>query len=711
MASNNNDAGMLWEEEKKEWDVKKTVILTLLGLLAIPFAFHGAFATKLLVQIIVALFLIAIALCALPGKWLRLVWMIGIVLVFVAFKRGLVDSLLAACLILLLASLAIIQTLPPRWRRFPISLSILIFFAILFGVWIYRFINTQGGFNFTYTPQAAGGYIMEVTGRFSGRKARAPFTVKPKESLTPAELANLLQEPVLAELPPSPAKLKVSPSEGEVGTTFNFTGSGYEVGESVTAQVWRSQADGTPVQEHLSFEKELVAEMRFLKFLLEGQAARIIFSGLVGLLGALLVIGIPLLIVLWPSSEYVLALHEVDGIKRWDALRLLWSLVMGTQLPWQVVEDGEVKQTKPEGILDKIGGPGVVVIKPGNAVVFERKGKVTRIEGPGVVLTKRFEKAKHVIDLRPQWATVKAENVLTKDRVPLTIELGVGYRIELKKDTDERLESVLETDGEAFTREIGEVYRVYEETVRKAAYNVTAAGWQTTTREAAKTFLRDIVATCNFDDIFVLNGTELEENKRAIYKIEEAVKKKLAKAAVNWGVKITTIDIENIEMPKEAKEQLLAWWEAEWKRRIAIKEARTERRALIERAEGRALAVEKFEKIKAEARQKMINQLLNAINVIIKGAPDITIRFISVIEQLSRRIVTEDIIASRYMEVLEAIAESNGQKIFILGEDRRFLEGREDALRRLLETGALRPLIPSGGDETNNSDAEDSVGE
>ena len=711
MASNNNDAGMLWEEEKKEWNAKKTVILTLVGLLAILLAFHGTFATTLLAQIIVASLLIAIAFSALPNKWLRLAWMIGIALLFVAFKRGLVDSLLAACLILLLACLAVIQTLPSRWRRFSVSLSIVVFLTILFSVWIYRFINTQGGFSFTYTPQTAGSCIMEVTGRSSGRKARASFTVKPKESFKPAELASLLQEPVLAELPPSPAKLKVSPSEGEVGTTFNFTGSGYEVGEFVTAQVWRSQVDGTTVQEPLSFGKEFVAEMRLFQFLLEGQFARMFFSGLVGLLGALLATGIPLLILLWPSSEYVLALHEVDGIKRRDALRLLWSLMMGTQLPWQVVEDGEVKQTKPEGILDKIGGPGVVVIKPGNAVVFERKGKVTRIEGPGVVLTKRFEKAKHVIDLRPQWATVKAENVLTKDRVPLTIELGVGYRIELKEDTDERLESVLETDGEAFTREIGEVYCVYEGTVRKAAYNVTAAGWQTTVREAAKTFLRDIVATCNFDDIFVLNGTEFEENKRAIHKIEDAAKKKLAKAAVNWGVQITTIDIEKIEMPEGAEERMLAWWEAEWRRRIAIKEARSERQALIEKAEGRALALERLEKVKADARQKMINQLLNAIDVIIKGAPDITIRFINVIEQLSRRIVTEDIIASRYMEVLEAIAESNGQKIFILGEDRRFLEGREDTFRRLLETGALRPLLPSGGDEANNSDAEDAAGE
>lgn len=338
-----------------------------------------------------------------------------------------------------------------------------------------------------------------------------------------------------------------------------------------------------------------------------------------------------------------------------------------------------------------------MVIKPGNAVVFERKGKVTRIEGPGVVLTKRFEKAKHVIDLRPQWATVKAENVLTKDRVPLTIELGVGYRIELKEDTDERLESVLETDGEAFTREIGEVYRVYEGTVRKAAYNVTAAGWQTTVREAAKTFLRDIVATCNFDDIFVLNGTEFEENKRAIHKIEDAAKKKLAKAAVNWGVQITTIDIEKIEMPKEAKEQLLTWWKAEWQTKAALKEAEGEkevmrlkaegakealtikaegeREAWITRGEGQAEAIARIERIKTRAVEEMVNQLLRGIRDVERRQidPKVVERFVFLIESLATGLIYNDLTAERYIEALEKLAESEAVKTLFIGEDRRFL--------------------------------------
>ena len=78
---------------------------------------------------------------------------------------------------------------------------------------------------------------------------------------------------------------------------------------------------------------------------------------------------------------------------------------------------------------------------------------------------------------------------------------------------------------------------------------------------------------CSGCTIVALNGTELEENKRAIHKIEEAVEKKLATVAINWGVKITTIDIENIETPlilqEQIAEQIMYELVKKWRRKIA----------------------------------------------------------------------------------------------------------------------------------------------
>jgi len=428
--------------------------------------------------------------------------------------------------------------------------------------------------------------------------------------------------------------------------------------------------------------------------------AQDVLSFIFGLFIGLIVVGLPLFIVLFVSSEYVLALHEIAGVGRRDAIRLLWSLLMGIQLPWLIVENGEVTESKPKGVLPEVGGPGVVVIRPGNAVVLERHGKVTKVAGPGLVRTKRFEKIRGVVDLRPQWATIKAENVLTKDRVPLTIEYGIGYQIEPQADTDERVEGVLHGNGEALTEEIGEVYPVYVGTIHKAVFNTTSAGWQRTVALAAGTFLRDTVAIFGFDRMFTLTEDtedEVEENRRRVHEIERRVQDKLAEVALRWGVKIRTVDIKSIEMPPEARAQMLEWWKAEWKRKIAVKKAKSERQAMVQKAEGKAWALEKLEGVKTDARRRMIRQFINAIDGVDKiGGGKITIRFIHVIEQLSRRMMSDDIIASRYMEVLEAIAESDGQKVFVLGGDRRVLERGEDPLRGLLEAGILRTIEPPG---------------
>lgn len=480
---------------------------------------------------------------------------------------------------------------------------------------------------------------------------------------------------------------------------------------------------GVNIYDFASSKLDIIMENRVLKLFFEGQAERAIFSGLAGLIGGLLTVGALLLLFTFPSSEFILALHEFAGVKRADALRWLWSLIMGIQHPWQVVEDGKVTVTKPKGVFGEIGGPGVVVIRPGNAVIFERGGELTRIEGPGVYKTKRFERIKEVVDLRPQWSTIKTENMLTKDRVPLMFEAGVGYQIEPKQDTDRRIEKA-ESKGKEFKWEyekgnevIEGIYPVYKDSVFRAVYRVSRAGWRLIMQAVADSFLRDVVIAYTLDQLYELPEAEegelkeeLRESPRIIAEIEDQVKKKLEKAAIGIGVRIGTFDIKSVTMPEEVRERVLQWWEAEWKRKIAVKEAKGERQAMIEKAMGKAWALERLEGVKADARRRMIRQLVNAIEGVDKISDGkTTIRFIHVIEQLSRRMMTDDIIASHYMEVLEAIAESGGQKVFILGEDRRLLERGEDTLRGLLEAGVLKALEPpseGGSDGTGGPDAQ-----
>jgi regulator of protease activity HflC (stomatin/prohibitin superfamily) len=447
---------------------------------------------------------------------------------------------------------------------------------------------------------------------------------------------------------------------------------------------------GTGLQMFLAANEtvaRLIEESKIVNFLIGGQTEQIILSIVIGLITGVSVVGVPLLAVMLASSEYILALHEVHGIERKDALRVLWSLIMAFNYPWMIIEDGEMTQSKPAGVLPEVGGPGVAVIRAGNAVVFQRAGKISQITGSGLVLLERYEHIRAIFELRPLWELRELENVLTKDRIPLEIVMGVGFQIEPKAVTDQRPESFVEPDGEALSEVIGDIYKVYKATIKKAVYHITPVGWNVLTLAVAQNLLRDIIATYNFDEIFKrvdeVGGEPggFDPDQRTIKEIEDKIMEKLSAAAPQWGAQAQGVDIREIRIREDVLEKLLDWWGAEWKRRIAIKEAEGEREATIVKADGERIALLRsaeaearaltaLERVKAEARGEMIRQMTDALNQV---PGNMALRFIRVVEQLSRDMVTDNIGARRYIEVLEVLAKSEGQKTIIIGGDRQLL--------------------------------------
>lgn len=415
--------------------------------------------------------------------------------------------------------------------------------------------------------------------------------------------------------------------------------------------------------------KDFIAS-EFGQTIREGTLQWLVGFLIVALPAGILIVGLPLLALMLVGSEYILALNKDPyNCTRRDSLRILFSLIFQTNYPWIIVADGEAIQAKPAGFLEFIGGTGVVVIRPGNAVVFERGGKVSRVEGPGIVLTKRYEHIEAIVDLRLQFVLREVENVLTHDRVPLKLTLGITFQIESKKDVDARPESHIPPDGEALSRLIrGEPYLVYEATIRKAVYNVTEDGWQATIPGASESIIRDIILTYDLDQIFDLSGMPTAEGyfptkQRTIEQIEKRANKTLKEICLRWGVRYDGVDLRVIEMPDEVRERMLAVWETEWRSKIKVKEAEAEKLVMLEQAEGKARTITAMEKVKFEAMEKKLSHILE---VLTKAPDEVGIRFIRVVEQLSKNMVTDDIIATRYIEALETMARSSGQKAFFL---------------------------------------------
>jgi regulator of protease activity HflC (stomatin/prohibitin superfamily) len=353
-----------------------------------------------------------------------------------------------------------------------------------------------------------------------------------------------------------------------------------------------------------------VGQSPLLGFLLGDAALTILGSFLIALVFSGLVIGATILLALHVSAEWILTLPEVEEITPKQAYRLLFSMLFRLSYPWLIVEEGEIKQSKPKGLLPALGGPGKVVIKPYNAVVFERSGNTTRIEGPGLIVTKRFEFAKGIFDLRKQWTNFTAENVLTKDHVPLTFVCGVGFRIESQGETDARRQKTGQDAGQTFEGSgfdgiIDGDYPVYKSSLYKAVYNTTAAGWKLVTRGATETQLRNVVRNYLLEDLYCLEDEKLTKDCSAVDRIADEVRDRVSDITPNWGTSITGFQIKHFAVPDDVSEELTRLWAARYAGKTQVLGAEGKREAMLIDADAQRQASEtKSESIIQEAKAK-----------------------------------------------------------------------------------------------------------
>lgn len=145
----------------------------------------------------------------------------------------------------------------------------------------------------------------------------------------------------------------------------------------------------------------------------------------------------------------------------------------------------------------------------------------------------------------------------------------------------------------------------------------------------AQTTLRDVIGSMDLDQVLVSRE-----------KINSTLTQTLDKATDEWGLKITKVEIKKIEPPKDIAEAMAKQMKAERIRRAIILEAEGFKQAAILKAEGEKQAAI----LEAEGKSKAIHMVYDAIH---RGVP------------------TNDLIAVKYLETLEKIADGKATKIFL----------------------------------------------
>lgn len=256
-------------------------------------------------------------------------------------------------------------------------------------------------------------------------------------------------------------------------------------------------------------------------------------------------------------------------------------------------------------VLLVIAGKGIKIVRPYEKGLIERLGKYQRTVGSGLSIIIPFLENIARVDMREQVVDVPPQGVITKDNVVVEVDAVVYYEI---------------TDPV------------------KVSYNI--ADYLIAVTKLAQTNLRNLIGDLTLDES--LTSRELVNSKlRSI--LDDATDK--------WGAKVTRVELQRIEPPKDVTEAMHRQMKAERERRAVILEAEGEKRSAILKAEGKAEAIKKvadadrYQKLTvAKGEGEAIETVYNAIH---EGRP------------------TNDLIAIKYLEALQKMADGQATKIFL----------------------------------------------
>jgi regulator of protease activity HflC (stomatin/prohibitin superfamily) len=259
---------------------------------------------------------------------------------------------------------------------------------------------------------------------------------------------------------------------------------------------------------------------------------------------------------------------------------------------------------------------GVKVVPQGYAFTVERFGRYTRTLRPGLTLIIPFiDRIGRKLNMMEQVIEVPSQEVITKDN------------------------AMVRVDGVAFFQVLDAAQASYEVTnLQIAILNLTM------------TNIRTVMGSMDLDKLL----SERDEINHRLLKVVDD-------ATHNWGVKVTRIEIKDIEPPRYLIDSMARQMKAERDKRAAILVAEGERQAAILTAEGskqaQILAAEGRREAAyrdAEARERSAEAEAKATQVVSEAISKGSVQAINYF------------VANNYIGALKALAEAKNQKVLIL---------------------------------------------
>jgi regulator of protease activity HflC (stomatin/prohibitin superfamily) len=259
---------------------------------------------------------------------------------------------------------------------------------------------------------------------------------------------------------------------------------------------------------------------------------------------------------------------------------------------------------------------GVRIVPQGYNFTVERLGRYTRTLSPGLNLIVPFiDRIGSRLIMMEQVLEVPSQEVITRDNAMVTV------------------------DGVAFYQVLDAARATYEvNQLEIAVLNLTM------------TNTRTVMGSMDLDELLSQRD---EINQRLLAVVDHAT--------TPWGIKVTRIEIKDINPPRDLVDSMARQMKAEREKRAFILEAEGMRQSEILKAEGQKLAVvlaaegaREAAFREAEARERLAEAEAKATEMVSKAIAEGSIQAVNYF------------IATKYVEALRQIASAPSQKVLML---------------------------------------------
>ncbi len=258
----------------------------------------------------------------------------------------------------------------------------------------------------------------------------------------------------------------------------------------------------------------------------------------------------------------------------------------------------------------------VKIIQQYEQGLTERFGRYRKTLDPGFHLIIPFIENVRKVDMREQVVDVPPQEVITQDNVVVTVDAVVYYQA---------------TDPVKLT------------------YNV--ANFILAATKLAQTNLRNVIGDMDLDAAFTSREV-----------INTELRTILDEATDVWGTRVVRVEIQRIDPPADVTDAMHRQMKAERDRRAIVTEAEGDKRSAILKAEG----VKQARILDAQGQAEAIKEVANAERyqkeTVAEGEGRAIERVFSAIHTGDP---TADLIAIKYLDALQGIADGRATKIYL----------------------------------------------